>query len=228
MYTRAEIPLSDRRTIVEQAGGASRASLGLNFWGPGDEWLDAASGIELDLVYFDTAWMTTQLQRVLKEYKASLGYSTCLWYTLRHSLALYDPNGWFANLQEFANVEYPEPLRANIIAFNHPVLREIIPSYANQLKKAIHRKDLVSVNHRLAALLASYFDIIFAFNRQLHPGEKRLVEHAHGCCSRLPENMAVDITRLLSSASSGEPACLEYLNILLNRLDALLVEDGLL
>ena len=155
-----------------KSGGASRASLGLDFWGPGDEWLDAASGIELDLVYFDTAWMTTQLQRVLKEYKASLGYSTCLWYTLRHSLALYDPNGWFANLQEFANVEYPEPLRANIIAFNHPVLREIIPSYANQLKKAIHRKDLVSVNHRLAALLASYFDIIFAFNRQLHPGRK--------------------------------------------------------
>lgn len=228
VYTRAEIPLSDRRTIVEQAEGASRASLGLNFWGPGDEWLDAASGIELDLVYFDTAWMEDQLRRVQVDHQASLGYSTCFWYTVQHSQILYDPNGWFTNLQDAGKVEYPEPLRASIIALNHPVLREIIPSYAYQIKKAVLRGDLVSINHRLAALLASYFDIIFAFNRQLHPGEKRLVERAHGCCSRLPEYMAVDITRLLSSASSSEPACLEYLNILLNRLDALLVEDGFL
>ena len=161
IYSRTEIPLADREAILEQSGGASKASLGLDYWGPGDEWFDAASGIEVDMVYFDAAWMEAQLQRVLKEYKASLGYSTCLWYTVRHSRSLYDPQGWLVNLQEFAHVEYPEALRTNIITFNHPVLREIIPSYAYQLKKAIHRKDLVSINHRLAALLASYFDILF-------------------------------------------------------------------
>jgi hypothetical protein len=48
--------------------------------------------------------------------------------------------------------------------------------------RALDRHDLVSVNHRVAAWLASYFDIVFAINRVLHPGEKRLLE----CGSRVP------------------------------------------
>jgi hypothetical protein len=38
------------------------------------------------------------------------------------------------------------------------------------------------MNHRLAALLASAFDVLFALNRVPHPGEKRLLELA----ARLP------------------------------------------
>ena len=51
VYTRADISLTARQQIMEQAGGASRASMGLNFWGPGDEWFDAHTGIEVDIVY---------------------------------------------------------------------------------------------------------------------------------------------------------------------------------
>ena len=170
--------------------------------------------------------MEDQLRRVQVDHQASLGYSTCFWYTLQHSQILYDPNGWFTNLQDAGKVEYPEPLRASIIALNHPVLREIIPSYAYQIKKAVLRGDLVSINHRLAALLASYFDIIFAFNRQLHPGEKRLVEHAQNRCSKLPDNMVEDIQRLLATGATGDPISQIYMDKLLDSLDSILMSEG--
>ena len=58
-------------------------------------------------------------------------------------------------------------------------------SYYEQIKKALMRNDIVSVNHRITAFLASYFDIIFATNKLLHPGEKRLIKYAQDNCKRI-------------------------------------------
>ncbi len=204
IYTRADIPMAARQTIVEQAGGASQADMGLAFWGPGDEWFHAGTGIEIDVVFFDAGWMEGQLQRILFKHQASLGYSTCFWYTLHNSHIFHDSHGWMASLQQACQVDYPEALRRNIIHLNHPVLRGVIPAFYHQIEKAVKRQDQVSVNHRLAALLASYFDIVFALNRVLHPGEKRLVNYALGHCEKLPVEMAADISAVLTtSASTG-------------------------
>ncbi len=227
VYTRGEIPLAERERIVAQSGGAVRSSLDLTYWGPGDEWIHAPSGIEVDIVYFEATWMDAQIARVVEGRQASLGYSTCFWHTVRRSRQLADAQGWFAGLQQRCAGEYPEALRRNIIALNRPVLREVIPAYAGQLEKAVRRGDLVSVNHRLAALFASYFDILFALNRELHPGEKRLAELAAQRCARLPETMQADIAAVFE-ASSG--AGLERLpgrvERLLDRLDRLLAAEG--
>ncbi len=227
VYTRGDVPLEARREIVERAGGATRADLGLAYWGPGDEWLNAATGIHVDAIYFGAAWMEEQIDRVLVRQEASLGYSTCFWHTVLGSIALHDPGGWFAGLQERCRVEYPEGLRRNIVALNHPVLRGVLPAYANQLEKAATRGDLVSVNHRLAALLASYFDIVFAVNRQLHPGEKRLVEAAVRSCPRLPFGMAADLAEILATATTDLAGLPGRVARLLDRLDALLTEEGM-
>ena len=52
------------------------------------------------------------------------------------------------------------------------------------------RGDLVSLNYRVAALLASTFDILFALNRLPHPGEKRLLAFATQHCPLRPAGMA--------------------------------------
>jgi hypothetical protein len=226
VYTLSDIPLTARQAIVDRAGGATKADLGLTHWGPGDEWFDAATGIEVDIIYFDTRWMENQIQRVWREHRASLGYTTCFCYTIRHSQVFSDPHNWFAGLQSVCQQEYPEPLRRNIVAFNHPVLRAVIPSYFNQLEKAVKRGDTISINHRLAGLFASYFDVIFALNRQLHPGEKRLVELALARCQKLPINMASDLTDILRLAAAGEQGFLVQLSGLLDRLDQLLEQEG--
>lgn len=228
IYTRGEIPLEARRSIVEQSGGASKLDLNLNYWGPGDEWINAPTGIEVDIVYFDRAWIEEQITRVMDQHLASMGYTTCFWHTIRQSTIFFDQHNWLTHLQQKCQSEYPEALRRNIITLNHPVLRGIIPSYVFQIEKAVKRGDLVSINHRLAALFASYFDIIFAINRILHPGEKRLVQFAVNNCKLLPSNMQADIASVLQFTEENIPNLPNRLNHLLDQLDVLLINEGLL
>lgn len=70
-------------------------------------------------------------------------------------------------------------------------------SYAHQIALAVKRHDIISVNHRLAALLASYFDVLFVLNRALVPGEKRLLTVANGL-PHVPEGMTESIEALLA------------------------------
>ena len=56
-----------------------------------------------------------------------------------------------------------------------------------QTELAYKRGDAVSMNHRLSAILASIFDAVFAYNRVLHPGEKKLMHYAGLLCDRLPQ-----------------------------------------
>ena len=88
-------------------------------------------------------------------------------------------------------------------------------SYYEQIKKALMRNDIVSVNHRITAFLASYFDIIFATNKLLHPGEKRLIKYAQDNCKILPKDFGVNIEKLLNQPN------IETLKILDNMLENL-------
>jgi hypothetical protein len=223
--TTATIPLAAREALVAETG-SSRADLNLQLWDLGDEWYDADTGLEVDVIYWESAWIESQLDRVWRQHQASLGYTTCFWYTIYHSQALYDRRGWFANLQRQSERPYPETLRQAIIAKNHAALRRVIPSYVHQIEKACHRNDPVSLNHRVAALLASYFDVIFALNRVLHPGEKRLIEWAQAHCEQLPMEMAEQITALLQAACSLNGNVLQRVNALLDNLDDLLRQEG--
>ena len=71
-----------------------------------------------------------------------------------------------------------------------------LPSYDKQIIKALTRNDVVSVNHRTAAYMESYFDIIFAMNELTHPGEKRMVQIALGQAHTLPDNFEESLSSL--------------------------------
>jgi hypothetical protein len=225
VYTSAAIPLDAREVLVAEMG-ATRADLNLQFWDLGDEWYDAATGIEVDVIYWEPAWIEGQLDRVWRQRQASLGYTTCFWYTLRHSRLLFDRQGWFHGLQQQSEQPYPEALRRAVIAKNHAVLRRVIPSYIHQIEKASRRGDRVSLNHRVAALLASYFDVIFALNRVLHPGEKRLIERAQAHCSQLPAEMADQVEAVLQAVCTVDGRVVQQVKALLDNLDDLLRQEG--
>jgi len=220
------VPLSVRQAIVAEHGGVARADWAADYWGPADQFISATTGHEIDLVTFDAAWMEAQLRRVLIDHAPSLGYTTALWHAVRVSRPLADPAGWFAGLQALAAVDYPEPLRRAIVAYNRPVLGDMLTSYRAQLAKALDRGDLVSVNHRLAALLASLFDIVFAVNRVPHPGEKRILAHLAARCPSRPEGLAGDVAALLAAGGTAAPATLAHLDRLLGRLAVWLAAEG--
>jgi hypothetical protein len=227
IYLCGEIPLA-RRTEIATAR-AVWAEVDNNHAGEaGDEWVEAGSGLGVDIVFRRTDWMQEQLERVLRRHQASLGYSTCLWHNIRTSHALHDPGGWLAALQRFADQPYPEPLRKAIVDKNHPILRRNLSSYTHQIERAASRGDRVSINHRVTAFLASYFDILFALNRQPHPGEKRLLTFARERCDKKPEGMESGIGALLDQVGADGKQAAEICRFLVDSLDRLLKEEGLL
>lgn len=224
VITTSPVPLETRQAIVANRG-ASRADLGLDFWDPGDEWFDAPTGIEVDIMYWDQIWIEDRIDQVLTHYQASMGYSTCTWHTIQNAVSLFDRNGWLGALQEKSRQPYPQPLQQAIIRKNYPVLRDIIPAYLHQIEKAVQRQDLVSINHRVAAMLASYFDILYAVNRAPHPGEKQLLAITPNRCPVLPEGMILQVETVLSLAASANPALITAINDLIDRLDEILAGD---
>jgi predicted nucleotidyltransferase len=196
VYADAEPPLAARAAVV---GRSPRAELGNRAFEPGDEWLDAATGVHVDVMFRTPRGIEEELDRVLVRHEPRTGYSTALWHGVRTSRALVDPTGWYASLKARAAAPYPEPLARAVVARNLPLLRRGLSSYVRQLEKAVQRGDAVSVNHRSAAFLASAFDVLFAVNRETHPGEKRLVELAVARCPRRPPRLEADVAALLAA-----------------------------
>ena len=229
LYVYAEEPVAMADRIAIATRFAIRREVGNDFWEPGDEWIDAQTGRHVDVMYRTPDWIEEQLERVLVRHEASVGYSTCFWHNVLHSTALFDRSGWYRDLQAAAARPYPKPLRRTIIAKNHPILRQTLSSYLAQIERAVRRGDSVSIQHRVTALLASYFDILFAVNELPHPGEKRLVQIAATRCARTPLDMEIHINALLETAARlTTPAIVGHIDALLDSFDAFLVEEELL
>jgi hypothetical protein len=226
VYSVKELTIDERQTVASKF--SQQAEIGNCFWEPGDEWIDNQTGIKVDVMFRTIPWIEEQLSRVLERHEASVGYSTCFWHNVLSSQVLFDRNGWFAALQIKARQPYPEELRRAIVAKNFPILRDTFSSYLHQIENAIHRGDLISINHRVAALLASYFDVLFAINRMPHPGEKHLVQIAEKQCKLLLKGMNKQVKKLLKAAAMPGSDIIKHTNLLIDDLDALLHAEGLL
>jgi predicted nucleotidyltransferase len=216
VYRTEEIALATRAHLIEPQ--ASRIELDNRSAEPADAWIERASGIAVDLIYRHPDWIEEQLDRVLQRHEAAVGYSTAFWHNVRHALPLFDRSGWFARLQLQAVQPYPAALASAIIAKNHPLLRNTIFSWLNQLTQAVRSNDPIVVNQKLAKLLASYFDVLFAFNHMTHPGEKHLFALV-ASCPKAPPAIEARVRALLKAA---DDELLRQANALIDDLDQLL------
>ncbi|ATB27230.1 hypothetical protein MEBOL_000668 [Melittangium boletus DSM 14713] len=225
VYANPPPPVEARRSLILPT--ATRAEIDNLFFGTGDEWIDTR-GQGVDVAYWSPEWIEDQLDRVLVRFEASLGYTTSFLHTVRNSRVLFDRAGWLARLQARARSAYPEPLCHAIVAKNHPVLRRKLSSYLEQIELALHRADPVSVQHRVTAVLASYFDILFAVNRVPHPGEKRLLEQVRHLCPKRPPELESQVVAVIRAVGGPGQELLSHLQVLLDGLDSMLVSEGLI
>lgn len=193
LYCNGEISEDIRRELLSRY--CSVMEIGNHFWEYEDNGT-LKNGIDIDILYRDLDAFCRDIASVVEEYQARNGYTTCMWHNLKTCKIIYDRNGNLEEAKKRFDVAYPEQLKKNIIDRNMRLLHTAMPAYELQIAKAVKRKDIVSINHRTAAFMESYFDIIFALNELTHPGEKRLIPLCKKNCRILPAGFEGNLNTL--------------------------------
>lgn len=219
LYCTGPVPEDTRKAILEKY--CSYMELSNSFWELEDNCV-LNNGIDIDILYRNLDDFCNGLSYVVEQCNPYNGYTTCMWHNLRSCKILYDRDGRLAEAKQRFSVPYPAQLKANIIDRGWKLLRSSMPAYELQIKKALSRQDLVSINHRTAAFLESYFDVIFALNEQTHPGEKRLISICLDTCKLLPADFEKNLNALFSHLFTQPESVPEDLDRILTELGKIL------
>ena len=224
-YTREAVPLEFRARLLKPR--AARLELHNTFFEWSDEWIEP-DGTVFDLMYRSCDLIEADVEARLGRGEGAVGYSTCLCHSVLQAQPVFDRQGWFRALQDrLKAAPYPDRLVTGIIQRNLPLLGANIHSYEHQIRSAFRRRDRVSLNHRTAAWLASYFDILFAANRRFNPGEKRLLVQVQALPTA-PEEVAADAEAACTGACSLDRCVVDHLERMRTRLERFLRFQGLL
>lgn len=215
LYCTAEIASDVRNAILTKY--CSYIELGNHYWELEDN-CTLKNGIDIDILYRNLDDITAQVASVVEQFNAHNGYTTCIWHNIKTCKIVFDSNGKFAKVKQRFDVPYPEELRQNIITRNINLLHGTMPAYDAQVAKAVQRGDLVSINHRTAAFLESYFDVIFAYNKLTHPGEKRLVALCKRDCIKLPRDFEENLNKLFLEMFINTQSITENLKTIFDNL----------
>lgn len=193
VYVTANIDDSVREEILSEY--CEQMEIGNKYWEYEDNVI-LKNGVGMDIIYRTVDDFDNFIKFVLEEGHSMNGYTTCFWHNIKTAEIIFDKTGKYTELKKRCNIPYPQKLKKNIIERNMKLLSGVLPSYDKQIKKAFDRHDFVSINHRVAGFLESYFDVIFAVNEMTHPGEKKLVKICREQCKILPERFEENIVGL--------------------------------
>lgn len=223
LYCTQEVGLDKRREILSRY--CSYMELGNSYWESEDN-CKLKDGVDIDILYRNLDGFVADVASVVEDFNARNGYTTCMWHNLKTCKIIFDRNGRLAQAKARFDVAYPKKLKQNIIARNLNLLHNAMPAYDAQICKAVKRDDRVSINHRTAAFLESYFDVIFAYNELTHPGEKRLVQLCKRDCAALPKDFEKNLNALFDDMYVNPQMIYEDLQKIILRLNEMLDLEG--
>lgn len=223
LYCKGSIDEQTRRQILEKY--CDEMEIGNHFWEYEDN-CTLKNGIDIDILYRNLDDFVNGVASVVEEHHAHNGYTTCMWHNLRTCKIIYDKDGPLEAAKKRFDVPYPKQLKENIIENNMKLLHTAMPAYETQIAKAVERNDLVSMNHRTAAFMESYFDIIFAMNEMTHPGEKRLIQLCKKNCKILPGKFEENINRLFEDLFTNTKAVTMDIERIIKELQQVLLLRG--
>ena len=182
-----------------------------NFWELEDDGI-LKNGIDIEIIYRDINSIETSLMNTIKG-NISHGYSTCFLDNFLNSIVLYEEDHVITQIRKrLSQIDFSE-MFDKIIIENMKLLRDYMPSIFYQIDKAMNRHDIISINHRLTEYFSIVFDILFALNKTMHPGEKRLMELSKSL-ELLPQDFEYLVTHIFDNAfidSNKSRASLEIL-----------------
>lgn len=188
-----------RADVVKELADTSRPpTLGVPGHPNTDAWILRDTETWVDAMYWTTSWAEDELEWRLVHHAPKVGYTTAFWRSIRDGIPVFERDDWHASLQRRAKTPYPDELRHSIVRLNRNLIGSENPfSFRHQAATAAVRSDRVALQHAVGKWLASYFDVLFAANRVLHPGEKRLVEFAKRECDAVPLEFETDVNEMI-------------------------------
>ena len=219
LYITAPVPEELRRNILQKY--CQYMEIGNHYWEYEDNCV-LKNGVDIDILYRDLDSFCVDVADVVEKCHPRNGYTTCMWHNLLTCKIICDKNGRLQAAKDRFSVPYPDQLQKNIIGRNVNLLYAAMPAYSAQIEKAARRNDRVSVVHRTAAFMESYFDVIFALNKLTHPGEKRLVQLCRQRCAVLPENFEENLDRLFDDMLNNTERICDDLAAIIENIKKLL------
>ncbi len=225
VYCSQPIPESRRELLAPLV---EKGEYGNDYWEYEDNLL-LKNGEKVDIIYRNIERLKGYLSRLQKYPHQSAGYSTCFWHNILHGEILWERNGAFTELRNSLPGEYSDELRRVIVQRSWHLIAGSMVSYSAQIRTAAKRGDVVSLQHRVTGLLSSSFDLLFALNRQLHPGEKKLLLLCRRDCPLCPADWEERVMAVIRAVPTGEEEpVMQAVEALTGSLRDLLRQEGLL
>ncbi len=184
VYWEPPLALAAERTVRLAAladPGCVWPGEGLSSWLVEDHF--ALAGRSIELIYIRMADVHNEVAVAYRDGFVEEGFTTGRLFCFANDRIVYDPTGELGAQQALLRASYPDALRRAVIHRQSARLA----LYIGQLRTGQQRADLLYAQQIRTKLQNVSFDLLFAVNRQYHPGEKRLLTYAARCPLRPPD-----------------------------------------